>query len=319
MAKQKTITISFLIFTIIFFIISCTTTPYNIPFDPRNPYPGKEILRFPNSQTYLFRNNESNKLIIILEGSGWTSVLGEKQDDIWITVKLGSQFLQELRDYYSILIPEKLNRQPGANHIDDMEDRANYTAENLLIGYLESINGFLANNHYSSIVLIGASESAALLPLVYERMINKDNVIAMVSIAFGGLSWYESFEVLSREPGLPQEFTDMYNDHLTLFNPENNEFPDCYEIDYYGLTKRYYKSFMHIRPFDYYKNINIPILFIHGIRDFNLPVESTIYIQENLPDKPFEFRYFHNWDHQPRELNDIIQFRRLIADWILML
>jgi pimeloyl-ACP methyl ester carboxylesterase len=72
---------------------------------------------------------------------------------------------------------------------------------------------------------------------------------------------------------------------------------------------------MHIRPFDYYKNINIPILFIHGRSDSTMPGESTAYIQENLPEKPFVYWYFP-WAHQPGNLEEMIQFGDMVAKWI---
>ena len=319
MTKQKTNTILFFI-AIAIFTISCTTAPTTTySFDWSNPYPGKVILQFPNSRAYLFPNEESDKLIIIIEGSGWTSMLGVKQNNRWVSVFIGSQILIELRNDYNILILEKLNRQPGMVYINDMEDRANYTAENVIAGYLESINSFLNEHEISSVVLLGASEGAMLLPLIYEKMNNKDSVTAMVSIAFGGLSMYESYRILSTtRTGWSQNAVEMFNDVLTRFNPENSEFPDCYEEDYFSKTLRWYSSFFHIRPFDYLKNIDIPILFIHGRNDTDIPVESTFYIQENLPDKPFEFKYFP-WGHGTRSINETIEVRRLIAQWILAL
>ena len=165
-------------------------------------------------------------------------------------------------------------------------------------------------------VLFGASEGAMLLPLVYEKINNKNSVVAMISMGFGGLSWYESFRIISTtRSGIPQEWAEAFTDLLDTFNPEKTEFPNSFEEDYYGMTYRYFSSFMHIRPFDYYKNINIPILFIHGRSDSNLPVESTAYIQENLPYKPFTYKYYP-WAHQPENSADMIQLRRDIARWI---
>jgi len=149
MTKQKKIV--FVLFPILIVLFaSCVTNLYN----PMNPYPGMEILRYGNSQAYLFPNESSDKLIIILEGSGWVSVLGEKRGNFWVSVQMGSQLLQELKNDYTILIPEKLRRQPGMDYFKDMEDRANYTAENLLACYTESINGYLGDHNFSSICII---------------------------------------------------------------------------------------------------------------------------------------------------------------------
>ena len=317
MIKQKEIVFVLILILTALFISCATNSNTTYLYNPENPYPGMEILRYANSQAYLFPNESSDKLIIIIEGGGWSSVLGIKQGDLWTEVQYGSQFLQVLKNDYTIFIPEKLRRQPGIDYSEDMEDRANYTAENLLACYTESINGYLGENNFSSIVIVGTSEGAMLLPLVYEKMNNKNNVIAIVSISCGGLSMYESIRIISTtRSGIPKEWAKMFSDMLDTFNPEKTEFPDLFEEDYYILTYRYYSSVMHIRPFDYYKNINIPILFIHGRIDSTVPVESTVYILENLPEKPFEYWLFP-WAHQPGNQNEIIQFRNMVAEWIL--
>jgi esterase/lipase len=300
---------TFLIFLILVLAVSCTTT-----FNHRNPYPNMEIVRYGNSQAYVFRNKASDTLIINIEGSGWDSVLGIKNEKRWLATHQGAQLLQVLGDTYTFFIPEKLNRQPGLDYSRNREDREKYTAENLLDCYLESINGYLAEHAFSSIVLIGNSEGAVLLPLIYERMNDKHAVTALVSLATGGLSFYESYSILSVSSTLPEEWKEMYRYFVEEYNPEHT-YRDTYVEDIYGMTYRWFTSFMHIKPFDYYKNILIPILFIHGETDYNIPVESTRYIQENLPDKPFEYRYYP-WDHQPRNRADFIQFRNDIAEWV---
>ena len=320
MFKQNKLTLFIIIITL---FISCATnsnstdTALMPSWNHDDPYPGMEILRYPNSQAYLFPSVASDKLIIVIEGAGWNSVLGVKENNTWLWGGMAVALLQELRDAYTFLVPEKLKRQPGLDYENDMEDRANYTAKNLVACYTDSINGYLAGHDFSSIVLIGGSEGALLLPLVYEKINKKDRVVAMVSMSYGGLSMYEQTEILyNARSGYPAEFIEAFTDVLETFNPEKTEFPDSFEEDYYGLTYKYLNSVLHIKPLDYYKNIDTPILFIHGIYDFIIPFESTFYIQDNLPDKPFEYRYFQ-WAHQPDSLNEIIHFRKMIAKWVL--
>ncbi len=306
--KNKTV----LIFSILIIcLFSCRT------FDKKNPYPNMETLSYPNSQAYVFPTDKSDKLIIVIEGNGWNSALGRKENNIWTSVYSGAQFLQELNEYYNFLIPEKLSRQPGENYFEDMEDRANYTAENLIACYTESINSFLAEENFSSIVLVGASEGAILLPIIYENMDDKDKVVAMVSISFGGLSLYESYKILSRYQNLPSDWIAMYSDIVDKFKPSNSQMYNSFEEDYYETTFRWLNSFLHIKPYDYYKDINIPILFIHGMKDINIPFESTYFIQKNLTDKLFEYRYYQKWDHQPRNYRDWMEFRKDTANWIM--
>ncbi|MCL2067596.1 MAG: prolyl oligopeptidase family serine peptidase [Treponema sp.] len=283
-----------------------------------------EILRFPNSQAYLFNSKvSSNKLIIVLEGSGWSSVLGVKQKNIWPEVRYGAQFIQELNNDYTFLIPEKLKRQPGMVYFEDIEDRANYTAENLLACYSESINSYLNDNNFSSVILIAGSEGAILLPLLYEKIDKKDDITMMVSLQFGGFSMYEAYKILSESLIAPQDYKNMYKhivevyEFMEDYKTKNDEINITPEEDFYGFNYRWFDSFLGIRPFDYYKNITIPMLFVHGEADYNIPVKSTIYIQENLPDKPFDYKYFE-WDHQPRNYSEMIRFRKEVAEWIIM-
>lgn len=293
-----------------FLLFSCVTT-----FNHTNPYSGMEIIHYENSQGYLFKNPSSTRLVINIEGSGWDSVLGTQEGRTWSSTHNGAQMLQVFRDEYTFLIPEKLKRQPGLVYYENMEDRSNYTADNILNCYMEVINGYLSEHSFSSIILIGTSEGADLLPLIYERMHNKDNVKAIVSIGFGGLSLYECYSVLSTRTDLGPEYMGMFYFLLVTFSPGKPSYPDSYIEDVYGTSYRWLNSFKDIRPFDHYKNINIPILFIHGDYDYSIPVESTVFIQENLPEKPFEYMYYP-WTHYASERADIIGLRNDIAKWV---
>jgi pimeloyl-ACP methyl ester carboxylesterase len=274
-----------------------------------------EIVHYGNSQAYVFKNESSDKLIINIDGHAWDSVLGTKNERRWLHTYNGAQFLQVLRNGYTFLIPEKFSRQPGISYYDDMQDRANYTAENILNCYIESINGYLAEHSFSDIVIIGSSEGALLLPLIYEGMNDKGLVKALVSISFGGFSLYESYLILSARQNVPPDYRAMYLYFLETFKPGKAEYPNSFEEDVYNLTYRWLNSFKDIRPLDYYKNIDIPILFIHGEFDYRLPVDSTFNIQIELPKKPFEYRYY-KWGHQPEKYFDTLQVRNDVADWI---
>jgi pimeloyl-ACP methyl ester carboxylesterase len=275
-----------------------------------------EIAHYGNSHAYVFMNELSDRLIINIDGSGWDSTLGTKNKRRWTTTKNGAQLLQVLGDKYTFFIPEKFRREPGLTYYEDMGDRADYTADNLLNCYIESINGYLSEHSFSSIILIGTSEGAMLLPLIYDRMNNKDMVKALVSISFGGLSLYESYSILYIYPDLHSDYKAMYQYFLLAFEPGKTDYPDSFKEDVFGITYRWFNSFKDIKPFDYYKNINIPVLFVHGDYDYNIPVESTTFIQENLSEKPFTYKYFQ-WAHQPEKYSDIITFRNEVAEWVI--
>jgi dipeptidyl aminopeptidase/acylaminoacyl peptidase len=115
---------------------------------------------------------------------------------------------------------------------------------------------------------------------------------------------------------LPPDYQFMYQYFIETFEPDKDEYPDSFVENVFGITYRWFNSFKDIRPLDYYKNIDIPVLFVHGDNDINVPVVSTIFIQENLPEKPFSYKYF-GWAHQPQKYSDVIAFRDEIAEWIM--
>jgi hypothetical protein len=195
-------------------------------------YSGIEIVRYPNTLAYVYPNDNSDKLIIIFGETGWQSILKFNENNGLSITGMTSHIFLSLRSTHTFLIPEKLKREPGLDYSKNMEDRAYYTAENLISCYAESINGYLGDHEFSSVVLIGSSEGAMLLPLVYEKMNNKEKITAMISINYGGLSLYESYKILSTtRSGYPEEWVAMFADMLTVFDQEKTEFPDSFEED----------------------------------------------------------------------------------------
>ena len=301
--------IAFLLFIILFYS-SCATVKTG------NPYPNMETLMFNGNFAYEFKslNASSDKLVIDFTGSGWNSALGEYDKNEWVFTGTGAQLLQVLRKDHTILIPEKWNRRPGINYYNDPDARYQYTKENLVKCYVSTVDSYLSERNYSKIILVGTSEGAALLPLIYEKMEDKNFVKGMVSIAAGGLSMYESYLISIEKNDVPDFWQDAYSYSIAVH--ENFEdYSESIETTPLGLVYRQLVSFMDLRPFDYYKNINIPILFIHGTKDMNIAVESTMYIQKNLPDKPFKFIYY-DMGHIPMKEADKIRFRNDIAKWI---
>lgn len=299
----------FLLFFIILIVSSCST------FDHKNPYPNMEIIDYESNHAYLFKAHRSEKLIICLEGSGWDSNLGIKGKKRWKSTRVGGQLLQTLGDEYTILIPEKLNRLPGNVHYNDMHDRAAYTIDNIVDGYVGSINGYISENEPQMIFLVGISEGAAILPEVYNRIIDKNRIRGMVSYGFGGLSLIESYEIILKYDFLPDDAKYTYSHIISTFSQESTDLPLSYKEDYFSVTYRYLNSFLFIRPVEAYKNMDIPILFLHGKKDINTAVESTQYIQRNLPQDKFEYIYY-DWAHAPGNYFEIIKFRNDISNWI---
>jgi esterase/lipase len=275
-------------------------------------------MEYNNNFVYEFKatDESTDKLIIIFEGSGWNSALGEYINGEWQFTEIGAQIIQVLRKDHVILIPEKWNRKPELDYFEDQNARYIYTKENLMKCYVTSIDAYLAEREFYSIVLIGTSEGAALLPLVYEKMKDKELVKGIVSIAFGGLSIYESYKINIMKSNISQDWKNVYSYVIKTY--ENiSEYSESTEVNSYGVVYRWLASFIDLRPFDYYKNINIPILFIHGKQDWNMAIESTKYIQENLPEKPFEYIFYKNMGHIPLKYFETVRFRNDIKKWII--
>ncbi len=69
--------------------------------------------------------------------------------------------------------------------------------DNLVRSYAASIDGYLDANTYNEVILIGIGEGGAVLPLVYERLKNKNTISGFVALCSGGLSRYEQHVVKS--------------------------------------------------------------------------------------------------------------------------
>jgi dipeptidyl aminopeptidase/acylaminoacyl peptidase len=97
----------------------------------------------------------------------------------------------------------------------------------------------------------------------------------------------------------------------------NKPYPDSLEIGYLGMLFRYWSSFIDVRPADYYEYIDIQVLFVHGKKDYRIPVESSGYVERKLPDKPFEYLYYPKMAHGPSNYQEGVAMREAIAAWII--
>jgi pimeloyl-ACP methyl ester carboxylesterase len=270
-------------------LFSCVT------IDRKNPYPNIETIVYDSGAVYEFKNAKSDTLIVFLDGQGWRSALGYKEKDLWQGVGFGYPIVHFLGRDYSIMIPEKFNRQIGKDYAGDPQSRRIYTLNNLVENYAKKINAYLRNNNEPSVILAGFSEGAAVLPMVYEKIEDKDRVKGLAALAFGGLSIYEQRKILAEsELDMPDSWRDSYKNQDEYRRDINIHVDSLADIN--GSSYRWLDSFWNYKPLDYYSNIEIPVLFIHGTKDINVPVESTRYVQENLPDKPFTYVYVDS-DH----------------------
>jgi pimeloyl-ACP methyl ester carboxylesterase len=287
-------------------------------------YPPFNTLFFAGGKGYEFRNYDSDKLLIVVGSPSWMSVLG--------TVKDGNRSVDRLfplYERYNIFVPERNNRVPGRNYVNVQSEREMEVLPNILINLYEVVSEYLENNSFESIVIFGHSEGGFIVPMLYHKLADF-NISALILSGSGGLSYFEGRQILldkllSGEMPYPLMEEDhragwqaMYEFHLRTFAQE--PFPDSTETaSVHGAiaTYRWHASISRLRPFDYIQNINIPVLFVHGEWDLHVPVESTIYIEKNLPHKPFDFVYYEEMLHFPWGQEELQRWREPIFEWLL--
>jgi len=291
-------------------------------------YPNYNELFFSGGKGYEFKNHISNKLIIHLGGSGWDSAIGiqmtgEHMADLLLSTK-------DLTSRYTFFFPEKFDRKIGVDYRDDINEWQRYTLDNLIDNYYNVISEYLSVNNYESIIIIGSSEGATVLPILYDRL-NNPNIKALISFAGGGgLSRYDQYQVtfnklLANDRAFGSLTEDERNINFHYFETrlsiyKTEPYPDSPEfIDDHpeSMTYRYVSSGMRLKLFEYYEKINIPILFMHGELDTNVPVETTRYIETSLPDKPFEYIYYPNNAHGTETRRQYRDIQGDIIRWVL--
>jgi len=283
-------------------------------------------LFFTGGKGYEFKKENANRLIIYLGGFGWGSAIEPKWSGKLIDALLA---ITELSERYTFFIPEKFNREIGVLYGLDIEERQRYTIDNLLDNYYNVISEYLSVNNFESIIIYGASEGAFILPLLYSRLNNR-GITALVSDAGGGgLSYFEQQQVLLEKflkndksfASLTAAKEDRsiieyyYETWLQTF--QNPTFSDS--IDFFlnsPMTYKWFAGITQLKLLDYYKNINIPILFIHGNLDTTVPVETTQFIENNLKDKLFDFYYYAEMTHNQIKQQEYLPQNDITA-WIL--
>jgi pimeloyl-ACP methyl ester carboxylesterase len=273
-----------------------------------------DIINYGDHTAYEFSNVNSDNLVIFIDGTRWYSVLGWKEGDNWISPSSSKFFLDIFRNNTNFMIPERLNMQIGKFYLYNPEMRRNYTLDNLVQSYSFIINTYLNEREFSSVVIIGHSEGASLLPLIYREITRKEKITGIIAISYGGLSVYEQVKILANsELNMPDYYREACQ-NIDELKTEIELYPNSLG-EIMGYTYGWWNSFLNYRPFDYYVDINIPILFVHGELDITVPVESTKYIQENLRDKPFDYVYIENTDHSFGSKESGKKLRESILKW----
>ena len=112
------------------------------------------------------------------------------------------------------------------------------------------------------------------MPFLYAKIEGKEKVKGIVSIAGGGPPLYDSYSLLRTLTIAPSLHREVYSYVVESYDTGTEWCSYSLGVDKYGNVLRWLKSAMEFDPFDYWRNINIPVLFIHGEKDFNVAVES---------------------------------------------
>jgi pimeloyl-ACP methyl ester carboxylesterase len=230
-------------------------------------------------------------------------------------------WLLPLYGEYNIFAPEKFNWGPDTKSFLDIKNREKYTFDNLVVNYASVISEYLSQNDYEKIIIVGHSEGGFIAPELYLQLVEY-NISALITNGAGGLASFVDIAAVRRGEPLEDEsiYIDIYNQYLAAYSKENyTEAPDEQRFRQNGqefIPTGYWYSYQARRPFDFYKNIDIPVLFIHGLLDIFVPPISTKYVEENLPDKPFDYIYYADSQHYPTTVAELERMRTDIANWL---
>lgn len=307
--KQLNVVFSAVILSILL-LGSCATT--------KSVYSNLKIEEYDKTHLYQVGAN-SKDLLIYLEGSGTASVLGEKQNGKWISVNFGYFISKYFGPTYRIAIPEKLFIGIGENHSTDSAFLKKYTVDNLVKSYCKSIDAYLAkHSEYENVYIIGASEGGLLLPKVYAELNQRERIKKAIVIGAGGLDQYECFRILAKSSiEMPEKYRNECKKVDEIVNEINTD-PESIEKQYMGWPYLRWNSFFKYRPYEYYSAIKIPVLFYQGRLDWSSPIESVEYLQKNILNTNFEYRYIDTMGHIPAfDDEEMKQFIKELNDWLM--
>ena len=292
-------------------------------------YPHYETLHLTAGKGYEFKNPNSKKLLITLDsGPSWEAQVG-KEGKRLSYLRLIDWLLPFYTYYdYTIFVPEIFDWEEDEYlyYWNTTTERERNTFGNVQACFEEVINEYISKNNYDTIVIAGVSAGAIHLPMVYPKL-DSSKISSLISISYGALPVYESYSIMyskyqaGEKPFEVQEYwVNLAGIRLKTLLNYYNEDPRRDTINRIGflhqVTFKYLNSILDQRPFEYYEGINIPVLFIHGERDRSFPVESTKYVEANLPGKPFDFIYYPEMGHGPDTREELYEMREDIKDWL---
>lgn len=283
---------------------------------------GQIILDKNNFVNYysLIRNN-SDTLMIYLDGSGYQSVMGVKEGDEWVMIGNPYGLAKNHFPRYDFLAFEKVNVKMGEDPFSETEIINNYTLESRVNSAVVVINNFLENSNkeYKNIIIFGISQGGQIMPKIYNMLKHKDDITALIALGAGGLSQYEEFKVLQdSDLDMPPGYKEGYLQIEEAYRDIQNN-PESVEKEYFGFNYNTWYGFMNYHPIEDYKKISIPILLLHGSLDSNSPVESSRSVKEvfdKLEKTNLTFIEYQDMSHGPESKEQSDRLFQDISNWL---
>ncbi|NLD91934.1 MAG: alpha/beta hydrolase [Fibrobacter sp.] len=214
----------------------------------------------------------SDKLLVILQGSEQKSVkrligYGAEASMFGYDILLIEKFAFYNKDLY-------WQTNCFTRRVDDICAAVNDVAQNV---YHDSLK---------NVLLFGGSEGGVLAPLVARRMPAVKQVIIMGA---GGLPQAKEFEILLKK-GFKWKPDFFSSNGITNLEELQNKFDEIrISTDtlqgWMGHSFKYWKMALDdTTSFHALSNITIPVLIISGTDDESSPVESTLFVKNQLKD-----------------------------------
>lgn len=254
--------------------------------------------------TYLYSLEKGNSsCIIYLPGSGYDSILGSVEGDIF-RYSFFALLCNELKESYDIAAVEKFNLEPlekyGAQCSLDK-----YSIDNIIKYNSKIIEDYLSeNSQYEKIYLLGVSEGGKLLPLLYKELKARFPLKKMVMLSSGSLSHKDELLILKRGclplPELYKEELEGFTQFLVDFEKERNSLNKCY------LGEPYFRwnQFLNYSSLPLLLELESPILVIHGAKDIYVPIESARAVVKSFKSKGkrgLTYMEIDEMGHRPEE------------------
>lgn len=261
---------------------------------------------------------KANTLLIYLDGSGYQSVMGVKRDGLWVQRGPAFVFAQSYTEF-DILVPEKVNILMGGDHRHDPTVLKCYSLNDRVNSVITVLDSFLKDHDYQEIFIYGVSEGGFILPKVYTGMNEKTKITKLIIWGAGGLSQYEEFKYLkSANLLMPKSYRLGYEKIDEAFR-EIEKDPDSVNKKYFGHTFKRWYGFLTYQPIHDLIKINIPILLIHGAKDFNSTVETSRIVDrrfKELGKTNLLYLEYPEMGHGPSTREQSIEIFEEIMKWL---